>query len=744
MQRFEFHPTIKRVTPIRETSNPHIKVRVDSTDKTWIHHSHFQNWTTNVTVNNNLKDQNEAWTGLYRAGCPSTAQYTRTVTIPEDGYYRVEIMTRRGPTWNGTLQFYDGTKQIGNTYLATSTMDTLKQRLQLPSHYFKAGTHTFKASITKGFGLAWIVIFKLKRKEGWNQHTNDSNASRLDILSGDFTQNTVSDSNLLNLKIVMKEEYYDDNNPRSLMDFDYNDHITLWLGSEYRDATAMFGGYITDLSVDDEENAITLGCQDRLFDFMRKPVYKNFKIGSPTVDTTSDTTPFTKFNDAYSLIKAVSQCPEYPLATYLVPYDYGVKKTFQSKEECDTVTSTVYRTEWDSYNGKTKGSLKIGLDYETGDAEATLYQDDTGFDAYTYNHLTIPYYTGGAGSKYPLVFNFEIDMYKKGQTVDDAVTYYIHFNGSTITSNLLTSISPKLDGSWHDIILDLRALFNSKAPSSEYWITRIAIAGTVTDTMLTAQRCSTIWIDSIKAYKEIVATTSYASQDVKTPFEELQGACEACNLAAYVQYGDERIDDVLVVQPIGNSIIPESLEEGRNLLKVSDWQYNPLDDGFVNQRYSTYNITDTKYGSTYKEDHDSVLWYGAYQTFEHLDDVNTQASADANASNVILEGAWKNFGATVEIPGCTILQPSQYALSQVGTKHMTGQQLIKSIKHEFKFGEEAYYLTTIDLNRPGDEFNKYIYNLRKDVRNSGNKHNTQSYTDKNLTGSIKTGIGVYQ
>lgn len=743
MSLFEFHPTRKHVQPIIETARPYVKARIDSTDKSWYHHSHFPTQWARSTTCSTGSWQNESWIGLNGKNTASSCDFTKTITLPKNGYYRIEVMMNRGPSSNGVMQLYDGSNQIGNTILATSTIDQLKQRVQFRT-YLKGGSHSFKLHITKTLYVAWIMIYKLDVWEGGDQHINDANTRRLDIQSGDFTQNTVSDSNLLNFDITMKEEFYDDNNPYSHLHFDYNDHITLYLGSDRFNARAMFGGYITDAAIDDENSTLTLGCQDRLLDFNRKPIYKNFKLGNPTVDTSSDTTPFTKFADAYSMIRALAQCPEYPLATYLVPYDYGFKQTFSTQDAYNSITSSVYRTEWDTKQGKPAPSLKIGLGDETGNGYVTLYQDNEGYDAYTYNHLNMSYYAGWAGSKYPLPFNIEIDMFHAGETIDDAITYTVHFNGPSVTSHLLTSVTPHLNGVWQNITLDLKALFNTKSPSSEYNITRIAMVGTVTSTMLTTQKCSTIWVDSILAYRDLVSTASYASQDVKTPFTELQDLCTACNLSAYVQYGDTRSDDVLVVQPNHNTVLEESIEEGRNLLEINNWEYNPLDDGFVNQRYCTFNINDKKTGSTYKEDHDSVLWYGAMQTFEHLDDINTQARADANAQNTIIEGAWKRAGSTVTIPGCTILQPGQYALSQVGTRRISGEQTIKAIKHEFKFVDETYYNTIIDLNRINDIPNRDAYLLKKDIRNSGNRHNTQNYTDYQLDRAAKSGFGAYQ
>lgn len=747
MPRFEFHPITRHVQPIKETQHPYIKARVDTTDKTWVYQKSLSNWSKSATCRTGSW-QNESWVGLNSVSTASTCDFTQTITLPENGLYRVEVMTSRGPADNGSVQLFVDSTQIGNTMLPVATFTDLKWRMQFPTTYFKSGSHSFDVKINKACFVAWIAIFKINRFEGGNQHVNDSNSTRLDISEGDFTQNTITDTNLLNLKVPMKEEFYDDNNPYSLLHFDLNDHVTLWLGSNRNDVTAMFGGYLTDLAINDD--ALTLTAEDRLFDFKRKPIYRNFKIGNPAVDTNSDTTPFTQFSDAYRMITTLAQCPEYPIATYEVPRDYGFINTFSTVEEYNKITSTVFRTEWDIHQGKPKPSLKVGLGGDIGSAETVLYEDADGYDAYVYNHLNLSYFTGGAGSRYPLKFNLKISMYRADLTVDDAVDYVIHFNGST-ASNVITSVTPQLDGSWHDITLDLKALFDVKAPSTQYNITKVSMFDTVTEDMLASRRCSTIWIDSVLSYKDVVSTASYASQDVKTPFQELQGVCEECNLVAYVKYGEERADDVLVVQPFGNTVITESIEEGLNLLEINDWAYSPIDDGFVNQKYCTFiytktanNKTTKHTGHTFQHDPRSVLWYGAYQTFEHLDDTNTRATVEASVKNTIINGAWKYSGSTAVIPGCTILQPSQYVLTQVGSRHISGVQSIKSIKHEFKFTDDTYYNTTIDLNRPGDYFNSWLATLKKDLRNSGNKHNAQSYTDESLKTVATSGLGVYQ
>lgn len=742
MVRFEFHPTTKNVRPIKETSTPYIKVRIDSIDKSWMHHSHFPDWTRSATCEQ-FNYNNEAWIGVTEKTTAKTVDLTKTIDLPSDGHYRIEIMMAEGPSDKGTLQLFDGTKQIGNTYLAATTMPDMKQRIQFPVQYLAKGNHNFKVTLNSRILIAWIVIFKINRFEGGTQHVNDATTKRLDIIDGSFTQNTISSSNLLNLKVIMKDEYYDDKNPRSLMKFDYNDHITLWLGSDYTDSTPMFGGYITDLSVNEANTELTIGCEDRLFDLKRKPLYKKFKMGNATVNTDTSAIPFTVFADAYSLINAVAQTPEYPIATYGVPYDYGFKRTFQTLQEYNDISSTVFRTEWDTTQGDPKPSLKIGIQDNSGTGKVVLYQSDVGWDAAVYNHFNFSYYTGGAGSRYPLPFNIELDMYKDNDT-STKKTYTIHANGTSIADNILTSFEPLLDGAWHDITFNLKTLFDKLAPSTNYWITEIRLVGTVSTDMLTSRRCSTIWIDKILSYREIISIADHATQDVNTAYNEIKTVCDDCNLMAYVQYGEERRDDILMVQPVGNTVVPETADEGSNILSVPSWTYSPLDDGFYNQAYNTFNVSSDKSSSSYVEDHDSVLLYGAYQNTEQISSTMPQQQADTYTKNQVSIHAWKNFGSTIVIPGCVILQPSQFMLTQVGTMHISGQQQIKTIKHDFKLQDTISYTTTIELNRSGIDFNKYLQGLSKDIRNNGTRNSVQGYINQNIYGETKTGAGVWK
>ena len=121
----------------------------------------------------------------------------------------------------------------------------------------------------------------------------------------------------------------------------------------------------------------------------------------------------------------------------------------------------------------------------------------------------------------------------------------------------------------------------------------------------------------------------------------------------------------------------------------------------------------------------------------------SQTQADAYSSNIILGGAWKDFGTSIEIPGCVVLEPSQYMLVQAGTRHIQGQQQIKTIKHDFKLEDVISYITTIELNRAGDAYKKYLKKLAKDVRHSGVRGTVQTYNDSSLLNASNTGSGVY-
>ena len=207
MVNFEFHPTIKGVTPVTETSEPYIKVRIDSTDKTWRHHSHFPNWARTASCSQ-FKYNNEAWIGLDARNSASSVDFTKVINLPDDGYYRAEIVMAEGATDTGSIKLYVDSTQIGDTILPKTTLNDIKRRVQFPTTFIRSGDHTFKVTLTNKCSIAWIVIFKIDRREGGTSHHTDANSTRLDILSGSFTQNTVTETNLLDLKIIMKQEYY--------------------------------------------------------------------------------------------------------------------------------------------------------------------------------------------------------------------------------------------------------------------------------------------------------------------------------------------------------------------------------------------------------------------------------------------------------------------------------------------------------------------------------------------------------
>ena len=111
MVNFEFHPTIRGVTPVQETSEPYIKVRIDSTDKSWYHHSHFPNWARSASCKQ-FNYNNEGWIGLDATNSATSVDFTKTIDLPGDSFYRVEVMMAEGSTDTGNIKLYINNTQV--------------------------------------------------------------------------------------------------------------------------------------------------------------------------------------------------------------------------------------------------------------------------------------------------------------------------------------------------------------------------------------------------------------------------------------------------------------------------------------------------------------------------------------------------------------------------------------------------------------------------------------------------------
>lgn len=806
MPSVEFHSSVSNKTDIKTIEDPYCKVRVDAIANDWLHHSHFFQWTYNHTPDTITKYVNlveeydktisykvknkktkktttktktvhvvpqdfttgyeDTWLGIKPTSNNTSIEFTKTISFPRDGWYRVEIIQNPSPSYGGTITTTIDNIQLGDVESCWNRFPTNDEVIQYPTKFYKAGNHNFKVTLTRGGYLASMTVYNINRFEGGTGEETSSNNTRLDIISGEFTQNSVNEINTLTLNCVMKEEYLDPYSTQSLLKFDQFDSVTLWLGNDYLDTKPMFGGYIISASV--ESGQLKLTCVDRLLDMRLTPVYMNFKIGNPSITEVDDKTPVTSFSNVYDLARTLANAPEYPIKSYMVPLDYGFYESFDTLEEFTKINGSKYTLEWDTKFGNPKPSLKVGIGNETGTGNIIFYNNSDGYDAHDYGYFNLSYYLGAMGLKEPLTFNIKIQMHRTGQTISDARTYTIHFNQTSGQENTITSVTPLSNGNFNHITLDLKALFDKNVKSDNYTITKIWMEGNITSDMVTNNKGYVIWFDSCYSYRWIANAPNYYSNEVKNPFEELQKLCEDTDHSVYVKYGDERRDDILVMQPVGQNIMDEPVSDASNLIEIESWDYNPHEDPFVNNVYKTFSfesnetvkykkknkktgryVTKTKTvnkvntGHTYVIDHDSRVRYRRVQTYENINDTISQATLDSKCNTELRNGAWKYPSFTVTIRGSTILEPSQYVMTMISTQRLNQVHLIKSITHRFDLQKNTF-TTQIDLNRPSKLFKNTISKMRKQLKMIGFNDGTRVYMSNNLSQAAATSTGAYQ
>lgn len=714
----ESNQSVIHTPQLRVFEDPYVKVRIDSPAHEHFYYKDIVNWSKSTTTQT-AKWDNRSIVGSYLPKYPSSIDFTSTINLPHTGLYGVMISYLARAKYNGSFTLYDGSTQIGDSQPLYSKYDQLSYKVYSPQH-FTSGNHTFKISLSKSGFVRDIIIYPIDRWEGDNQGKTTSHTDRLDFREVEFTQNSVAEVNTCTLSLPVKEEYFRRSGSwYSPYVFDWDDVVTVWLGETRKDTTAMFGGYITGISYNDGELELT--CRDRLLDLDRVPLYKNFTLGGAKAPTGS-TRPFTSFPNVYELIRYLSEYSRYPLDAYLVPYDFAVNLNFDTIDEYNETNVAVWNKTFDLKQGHPAPSLKLTLGSSTGTGYCYLYDENSSpYDAADYEYLSFDYYTSGCGAKTPLPWNLIINM---TDDTDVAKDYTVQVNDGS-GSNPLTTYTPVLNGRWQRMTLNLKDLFDKKVESEEYNINQIYLKGSVTSAMLTQNSCSSLWVGGLYCYNKIQHNPKYASQDVKTPLEEIQQVCDRTNHAAYVVFGDSRDQDVLVVNPCKYTTASIGIDESDNLLSLEGVDYTPVDDEFTNYRHMTFNFKNNKAGSGYAWDLGSMAHYREYQRHDFNNDVQTQVDANTDINNYLTNHKWPELGFTVKIRGTGQLMPEQYCSVSIPSHRIIGNYPVKSITHTW--GQDKGYTTKVDFGKASNRFRKLIKSQEATLRNLSQKNQSSDY-----------------
>lgn len=705
---------------MRVLEDPYVKIRVDSIDHDHLYFKEINAWKDSPTAQV-AKYDNRSIVGSYIKSAPSSVNFTDTITLPTTGYYMVLLSYYARPKYSGSFGLYCDDVLVDDEVSLKSKYDQLSYKMY-PPQYWTSGRHTFKITLSKSGFVRDIVIAPLIRFEGDNQGTPRRHDLRLDFDEVDFTQNSVAEMNTCNFTLPLRDEYLRDYDWYTPYVFDKDDMVTVWMGETRRDAKPMFGGYVS--SVNSNEGELEIGCKDRLLDLDRVPLYKNFTLGGAKAADGS-TRPFTAFPNVYELIRYLAEYSRYPIDCYSVPYDFAINNNFNDISEYNSTNVSVWNKSYDLKQGYPAPSLKLSVGSTAGTGSATLYTEtEDPYDASTHNYLSLDYYASGCSAKNPLPFNLIINMHKKDETSANAINYTVNISNGNGT-NVIGSYSPTLNGEWQRMTLNIDSLFDKKAPSANYYINSITLQGTVTSSMVTSNSCAALWIGGLYAYKSISHSPKYASQDVKSPYEEVQQVCERCRHAAYVVYGDSRDQDVLKVQPVEDVTASVGVDEDDNLLELESVDYDPLGDDFCNYRHMTFNFKNNKAGSGYKWDLSSMAHYREEQRHDFNSDVQTQADANTDISNYLADHKWPKLGFTVKVRGTGLLEPEQYAAVSIPSHRIIGNYPVKSITHNWS--REAGYTTRVDFGKASNRFRRLVRDQSKELKNLGQRNTSNTY-----------------
>ena len=727
-------------------SDPFYYVRIDAINHAsgGIQKLGYTSFAPSSANHSTTKESANNFTWIYqtenKAG--STINFTASITVPATGYYLIENMVTNNPKATGNFIFtIDGTAI--KTWSGHFTWDNYGVIERMPIQYLTAGTHTMVLTVPKYCKAGWFKIMQLTRYEGGKEVDNASQ-NRLDLISCQFTQNGINQLDTCDITIAMKDDYWKDNRGQNPLCFDFGDHITISLGQDMMTSRPMFGGYVVGWELADDNSTLTLKCVDRLLDLKRTMIWRNFSIGYLPKNDGSGTMPFTQFPNINSIAQYLCHAL-YRIDESAIVTDHITVNHFDTAASVSGLTSSGFQKAWETTFGHPGTCMKLIPTVPGMANSVTLYSDPMGaWDASYWNMLNIDYYTSGAGVKYPIRFNLEIDMFKEGETVANKVTYVLQFNGPTPSGSKksIGSMKPTLNGTWQPMTIDLNAAFNKYAPSSSYNITAIRLVGAQTNRTILNRRQSALWIDNFNGYKQANQTPRYASADTKDAYDELLQLCDSTNNIAFNRPGMERSQDQLIMLPKQFFTLPLTIDDS-NTITVTGLQYLPLDWGYINWAVDTFNYSQTKSGKETYIDDDSEMHYGPFMDHEFFDTVTTLAGAQSLSKAKVNAVSQPNMAFAVNMIGSTLLEPGQN-VSVIQPKYkINGSYQIMDIIHNIDFINQLF-ATQIDFTRPSYRFSKMAKRLRvleydlKSQRNMG----LYQYLGNNAAG-LESSLGAY-
>lgn len=684
-----FYPTVKDAYEFQAVSKPFVELMINSRDTIQvIDEDLVTGWSVDVTPNVISYDYSN-FRGLTSSNSNSTAHYTKTINLPFNGYYLIILRLRKHPKDTGNVSLYIDDKLLWKT-ITTTDKSEHTESVQFPITIFKAGDHDFDIKINKQAYISDLVIYPITRYIYSNQKGSiNKYCKEIDCTHIGFTENGANENNILTAEIPMHDGLFNQDNKSNIFS-DFKDHVTLQLGHDYKNAVYKFGGYTLNPNL--SGNKLIFKAMDRFLDYVLQPVDRKFAIGTPPDKD------YVSYGSVWELGRYFSSIIEYPIVIDDEYFSLGLSVDYADLTSYNNVTLSNLQKSQDStkedslflYSGTTPNTIGTYI----------LWSSTTPVNV-TNNKLFFLRYN--TYNKTPLPINITVWMYRDNETAGDAQPYELIFLGpdnENITD--LGTVSSQTDNTgWSGATFNLYNAFKTLNPNStNFYVTKVSGECTVSSAMASNPSNYGIWIKSLQFYPVSSAAPKLSFEDAKTAYAGMQKTCEDSGHVAFIVPAMDRCDDRIVLIPANYSESAEKLGETTNIIEVSDWSFDPLQDGLCNYRtaYYTTSSTSTK-NYVNSRDRNSILRNGYVKSqIEELNGIVSAADAQVSVDNYISENKIKEIGVGFKINGSVLYDTSQYVLAEVDSKRLTSNYRIMSIEHDINLDTEAY-ISAVDVNR---------------------------------------------
>lgn len=711
------------ISESKRYSDPYWKIDIQSTDHNNVIYSMISDWSSNSTGTGSWDEYGLTWAALKNSSLDNTHTLKKTLYVEKSGEYHVYLHAMKTPFTGPNTFSLSVDSNIIASQESLQSLDRSPCMIDCGVHFIDKGGHEFTINSPKYCYLSALVLRKIRHFSGNSKNTGD-----LYINSFKFTQNSINSLNTFSMKALMKNMEY----PRGYLDssgnsgfvFDYRDVINIYLGETRKDASRVFGGYITSPSMASQENTeIMLEGADRLLDFTQRPIYKVLKIGGAVSESTADGPGFeckTMFDAIKYLCSTIEYGIDYSMIDEIISrkdpkcglnVDYSFKLNYDgvyvSKMSKNQVSDQLF--------GKV---LNLCNNNIAGPQSTVLWQDNKNpIDASVYNELEFDYMFCGASVETPFLFDIQITFYKKGEPSTVNHIACIRFNSKTGTSPVAT-VSPQIeDGKWKKFSCDLKSALNADTnlKSDNYFIKKIeAIHNMVVDENADeeVEGIHEVNLANLKLHNGNEISPTLFDSGGKFPLEVLNDMLTDKGYVMLTDYGESRKNDSLRLYLEGSQYNDFEIIEGLNLISISDQKYTPKDD-LQNSSSELYNLGPDKLGLAHAMNIDSIYHYCQCDDYQKDEEVNNVYYAQYLAQRRLSEKISPSWSYTATVSGAPRVKVGSLLDVSLSENYLSGTQIVKTVEYEFDRSNSPQLQVHLGLNQPHPKFMVDIKNIRR-------------------------------